>query len=69
MGTFIEVTIARDACADATALRKLVALCPVDVFRCEGDEILVDEDRVDECTLCGLCWKAFPKCIKVAKLY
>jgi ferredoxin-like protein FixX len=69
MGTFIEVSIDREACADGQGLEGLTGLCPVDIFVNTPDGVGILEDRVDECTLCGLCWEKLAGCVQVKKLY
>ena len=69
MGTFIDVSVDQGVRAERAEVQRLVALCPVDVFVAEGDGLRINDDKVDECTLCGLCWEAFPNWVKVSKLY
>jgi ferredoxin-like protein FixX len=33
---------------------KLVRVCPVDIFVLEGDQLVINPDNEDECTLCML---------------
>ncbi|GAB4245256.1 MAG: hypothetical protein Kow00129_05130 [Thermoleophilia bacterium] len=68
MGEFIEVVVRHDRCAEP-GCAELVGLCPVDIFVAGGQEVQVDEEQVDECTLCGLCWEAEPDAVTVRKLY
>lgn len=69
MGVFIEVTLDRGACDLHDGCRILIQKCPVDIFREEDGRVGVNEENVDECTLCGLCWETIPDAVAVRKLY
>jgi len=59
MGVFIEISL--DNRQLTPELRgKLVSLCPVDIFRLEGERLTARPEQVDECTLCELCLDAAP---------
>ena len=70
-GMFIDVQVEAAASQDAAVAKKLVEVCPVDIFAQEdGGALRVVEDNLDECTLCDLCIEAAPKgSVKVVKLY
>jgi NAD-dependent dihydropyrimidine dehydrogenase PreA subunit len=70
-GMFIDVTVAPAVAADAALAKKLVEVCPVNIFKqaASGALQIVDEN-LDECTLCDLCIKAAPAgTVQVIKLY
>ena len=60
MGMFIRVSVDEDQISPELA-RSLVGLCPVDIFTMAGEQLRVDSDQEDECTLCELCLKAAPQ--------
>ena len=66
---FIGVSINEEASGRSEVCRNLVALCPVDIFTIDDGRVTVDDDRTDECTLCGLCWERLPDVVTVDKLY
>ena len=69
MGMFIKIEFnpADVATVDYTPC---VDVCPVDIFRQEGERIVVVEEKEDECTLCGLCTNTCPPgSIAIRKLY
>jgi NAD-dependent dihydropyrimidine dehydrogenase PreA subunit len=69
MGTFVEVSLTKEAGVESEQIQGLIGLCPVDIFAAGPDGVTVQEDKVDECTLCGLCWEKLPRGVKVTKLY
>jgi ferredoxin-like protein FixX len=69
MGIFLKVVIDDEACRKTVGHEALVDLCPVNIFKVDDGAVVVDDDRVDECTLCGLCWEKFPRVVRVEKLY
>ncbi len=72
MGMFIRVEVDREAVRKTAGLaRKLVEVCPVNIFKLGADDSSVEvvEDNVDECTLCDLCLQASPAAVRVIKLY
>ena len=71
MALFIEVEIASAVANDSAAVKKLVEICPVNIFAQGADESLqVAEKHLDECTLCELCLEVGPPGgVKVKKLY
>jgi NAD-dependent dihydropyrimidine dehydrogenase PreA subunit len=69
-GTFIDVQVDPAAAADIELARKLVDVCPVDIFAAGEDGVQIVESNLDECVLCELCLKAAPAgAIKILKLY
>jgi Fe-S-cluster-containing hydrogenase component 2 len=54
----------------AQTLTSLVTLCPVNIFALRDGQVIVQDERQDECTLCELCLKAAPAgTIRIHKLY
>ena len=70
-GMFIDVVVAPEVAKDAARAKKLVEVCPVNIFKQAGDGSLqIVDDNLDECTLCDLCVQAAPAgTITVKKLY
>ena len=70
-GLFIEVKVDAAAAKDAAIAKKLTEVCPVSIFAQKDDGTLaIQEENLDECTLCDLCLEAAPKgAVKVVKLY
>lgn len=68
---FIRVEVDAKAAADAELARKLVEVCPVDIFDMDGEgRVRVVEENEDECVLCDLCVQAAPRGqVRVVKLY
>jgi Fe-S-cluster-containing hydrogenase component 2 len=54
MGIFIRVEVDHARCRPEEA-RRLVGVCPVNIFVDSVRGVQVDPDMEDECTLCGLC--------------
>jgi len=70
-GLFIDVTFTDAVARDAALAKKLVEVCPVNIFALgpDGTLTLVPEN-LDECTLCDLCIQAAPPgSLRVIKLY
>ncbi len=72
-GIFIAVEVDDAASTDAAVAHKLAEVCPVDIYgtssRPPGHLMLVEEN-LDECVLCGLCLDAAPAgAVRVLKLY
>ena len=68
---FIAVDIDPKAAQDKELARKLVEVCPVNIFGADakGHATIVDEN-LDECVLCELCVQAAPPGgVRVRKLY
>jgi NAD-dependent dihydropyrimidine dehydrogenase PreA subunit len=71
MALFIEVEVTAAAAQDAEVVKKLVEVCPVNIFAAgsAGGVEIIDK-HLDECTLCELCLNAAPPgTVKVKKLY
>ncbi|MCH8994530.1 MAG: ferredoxin [Chloroflexi bacterium] len=60
-----------DAAADTELAKKLVEVCPVNIFEQDADgKARVVEENEDECVLCDLCVQAAPPGkVRVIKLY
>ncbi len=70
MGLFIRLEVDHARCPRPDACGTCVRVCPVDVFRLEGNELLTDPANEDECTLCGLCLEQCPSgALRLHKLY
>ena len=68
---FVHVEIDAAAAADRELTKKLVEVCPVNIFAqdAEGKATIVEENE-DECVLCDLCVQAAPPGkVRVIKLY
>jgi NAD-dependent dihydropyrimidine dehydrogenase PreA subunit len=69
-GTFIDVTVEPSVAADAELARKLVDVCPVDIFAVGPEGVRIVTKNLDECVLCQLCINAAPAgSVIVHKLY
>ena len=68
---FIAVEVDDALAADVELAAKLTEVCPVDIFGQQDDgTLLIVEENLDECVLCGLCLDAAPEdAVKVIKLY
>jgi NAD-dependent dihydropyrimidine dehydrogenase PreA subunit len=68
---FIRLEIDDDAAANAELAKKLVEVCPVNIFAQDpsGKAVVVEENE-DECVLCDLCVEAAPPGkVRIIKLY
>jgi NAD-dependent dihydropyrimidine dehydrogenase PreA subunit len=68
---FVHLEIDDDAAADRELAKKLVEVCPVNIFAqdANGSAVIVEENE-DECVLCDLCVQAAPAGkVRVIKLY
>jgi NAD-dependent dihydropyrimidine dehydrogenase PreA subunit len=68
---FIRVEMTLEVARDADLAKKLVEVCPVNIFAQgeDGSATIVDEN-LDECVLCDLCVQAAPPGgVRVVKLY
>ena len=70
-GMFIDVQVDRAVAADAALAKKLVEVCPVNIFAQDADgRLRIVEENLDECVLCDLCVQAAPAgTVRVIKLY
>ncbi len=70
-GMFIDVVVAPEVAKDTARAKKLVEVCPVNIFKQAADGALqIVDDNLDECTLCDLCIQAAPAgTVTVKKLY
>ena len=69
MGIFIKISV-EDNSLTQEIRQKLVSVCPVDIFKIEGEEVVVRPEQEDECTLCELCLDAAPRgALTIRKLY
>ena len=70
-GMFIQVEISPEAAKDAELAKKLVEVCPVNIFASDASgSATIVESNLDECVLCDLCVQAAPPgSVKVHKLY
>ena len=71
MSMFIKVEIDPKTAADPALAKKLVEVCPVNIFALdEKGRARIVEENLDECTLCDLCLQAAPDGgVRVIKLY
>jgi NAD-dependent dihydropyrimidine dehydrogenase PreA subunit len=70
MSMFIKVEVDPKTAADATAAKKLVEVCPVNIFALgPKGHVRIVEENLDECTLCDLCLEVAPGGVQVIKLY
>ncbi len=71
MPMFIRVEVDPAAAGDRELAKKLVEVCPVNIFDldAEGKAVVVPENE-DECVLCDLCVQAAPAGqVRIVKLY
>jgi NAD-dependent dihydropyrimidine dehydrogenase PreA subunit len=69
-GMFIDVQVEPKVAADAALSKKLVDVCPVNIFaKDERGALRIVEENLDECVLCELCIQAAPGGVRVVKLY
>jgi len=66
---FIRVDFDASLQGDADLKRRLVEVCPVDIFALDGDTLTTVDANLDECTLCDLCIDAAGERVRVVKLY
>ena len=71
MALFIDVEVDSKAAQDAEIAKKLVEVCPVNIFKMSAASSLeIVEANLDECVLCELCLNAAPAgSVRVKKLY
>ena len=70
-GMFIDVQVEPRVAADTALAKKLVDVCPVNIFaQDERGALRIVEENLDECVLCELCIQAAPAGgVRVIKLY
>lgn len=70
-GMFIDVQVDAAVARDPALVKKLVEVCPVNIFAAQDDGTLrVVEQNLDECVLCDLCVRAAPEgAVRIVKLY
>jgi NAD-dependent dihydropyrimidine dehydrogenase PreA subunit len=67
---FIGVEVDDEAAGDAGLAAKLAEVCPVDIYAVEHRRVVLVEENLDECVLCGLCLDAAPDgAVRVLRLY
>jgi NAD-dependent dihydropyrimidine dehydrogenase PreA subunit len=68
---FIRLEVDPKAAADRDLSKKLVDVCPVNIFDLDGEgKARVVEENEDECVLCDLCVQAAPAGqVRIIKLY
>jgi NAD-dependent dihydropyrimidine dehydrogenase PreA subunit len=66
---FIRVDLDASLQQDAELKKRLVEVCPVDIFALDGDALTTVDANLDECTLCDLCTDAAGERVRVVKLY
>ncbi len=68
---FIRLEVDPRVAADRDLAKKLVEVCPVNIFDLDDDgKARVVEENEDECVLCDLCVQAAPPGqVRVIKLY
>ena len=70
MALFIGVEVDPAVAKDPAAVKKLVEVCPVNIFAQKAEALEIVEQNLDECTLCELCLEAAPPgTVRVKKLY
>ena len=68
---FIRVEVGPQAAADRELAKRLVDVCPVNIFDLDDDgKAVVVQENEDECVLCDLCVQAAPPGqVRIVKLY
>lgn len=70
MAMFIRVDIDDSVQRDPDLCKKLVSVCPVDIFALnDSGRVTTVDENLDECTLCDLCLDAAGSAVRVVKLY
>ena len=71
MPMFVHLEVDNDVARDAALARKLVEVCPVNIFELDTDgHARVVEENEDECVLCDLCVQVAPAGkVRIIKLY
>ncbi len=69
-GIFIDIKVASEVARDVELAKKLEEVCPVSIFVASDEGVGIDQDNLDECTLCDLCLNAAPDgSVQIIKLY
>ena len=69
-GMFIDVQVDPQVAKDPELGRKLVEVCPVNIFAAGDSGVVIAQENLDECVLCDLCIQAAPPgSVRVIKLY
>jgi len=69
-GMFIDVQVDPQVAKDPQLTRKLVEVCPVNIFAASDAGVVIVQENLDECVLCDLCIQAAPAgTVRVIKLY
>jgi len=69
-GMFIDVQVDPQVAKDPELTRKLVEVCPVNIFAAKDGAVAIVQENLDECVLCDLCIQAAPAgTVRVIKLY
>ena len=81
-GMFIDVQVDAAVAKDPAIVKKLVEVCPVNIFAQtaggeaagplghKDGELRIVEENLDECVLCDLCVRAAPAgTVRILKLY
>ena len=69
MGVFIRIELQQSDIPIQTA-EQIVSLCPVEIFKISDQQLELQPEREDECTLCELCLQvAPPGSLVIRKLY
>jgi len=67
---FIAVEVSDAFAGDAALGAKLEEVCPVSIFKGTDSGVEIQQQNLDECVLCGLCYDAAPAgAVQVLKLY
>jgi NAD-dependent dihydropyrimidine dehydrogenase PreA subunit len=67
---FIGVEVDDAVAGDAAVAARLAEVCPVDIYAVAHGHVVLVEENLDECVLCGLCLEAAPQgAVQVLKLY
>ena len=70
MSEFIRLNIDLERCTGNAKCGKCIKVCPVNIFKSNGDYPKVEGANEDECTLCDLCLQGCEvDAITIHKLY
>ncbi len=69
-GLFIDIKLGPGVQEDAELAKKLEEVCPVSIFSAGPQGLTLNDENLDECTLCDLCLEAAPGGgVEIIKLY